>query len=139
MNTLALRSEASPSPVLLRRAGLGVSALATLLLLTDAASQLLLAPPVLEGARQLGFSVEAHFWRTISVVLLFATTLYAIPRTAFFGAVLVTGFLGGAICAHVRVGDDIMAPTLISFVLAALAWGGLALRDPRYRALVMGA
>jgi hypothetical protein len=62
--------------------------------------------------------------------------LYAIPATAVLGAILVTGFLGGAICAHVRIGELGSPPEIIALLLGAMTWGGLYARDPRFRAIL---
>ncbi|MGB8423641.1 DoxX family protein, partial [Paraburkholderia sp.] len=62
--------------------------------------------------------------------------LYAIPATAVLGAILVTGYLGGAICAHVRIGELGSPPEIISLVLGALTWGGLCARNFRIRAIL---
>ena len=59
-----------------------------------------------------------------------------IPRTSVLGAILVTGFLGGAICAHVRIGELGSPPEIVSLLLGALTWGGLYTRDPRIRNLL---
>jgi hypothetical protein len=72
----------------------------------------------------------------VGPIILACAILYAIPGTAVLGAILVTGFLGGAICAHVRVGELGSRPELISLLLAALTWGGLYARNPRIRALL---
>ncbi len=122
----------------MRRAGTAASALVVLFMLADAASQLLAIPPVLAGASEIGFPAAIGFWQALGGVLLASTVLYAIPRTSLFGAVLITGYLGGAICSHVRVGQDVLAPAVVSVVLATLAWAGLALRDARVRELVTG-
>ena len=138
MNTATLHPGATLPASTLRRAGIAASALVVIFLLADAASQLFVIPPVLAGAARIGFPVSAGLWQAIGAVLLASTILYAIPRTSFLGAVLVTGYLGGAVCSHVRMGDDVLVPSLICAVVAAFAWGGLALRDARLRALVMG-
>ena len=72
----------------------------------------------------------------VGPIILACAILYAIPATAVLGAILVTGFLGGAICAHVRIGELGSPPELISFALGALTWGGLYARDPRIRAVL---
>ena len=69
----------------------------------------------------------------ITIALLVSTVLYAIPRTSVFGAILLTGYLGGAIATHVRMGETAFA---IPLVVAILAWLGLYLRDVRLRALL---
>lgn len=138
MNPVAPRTEALASTPTMRRVGLVASALASLFLLGDAGAQLLVIPPVLAGAAHLGFPTTPALWQVMGAVLLLATVLYIIPRTAFIGAVVVTGYLGGAICAHVRVGDDMLAPTLASLVVATAMWAGLVLRDARLRAVLAG-
>ena len=72
----------------------------------------------------------------LGIIILVCAILYAIPRTAVLGAILVTGFLGGAICTHFRMGELGSPPQLISLLLGALTWGGLYLRDTRVRALL---
>jgi hypothetical protein len=68
--------------------------------------------------------------------MLVCALLYAIPQTAMLGAIVVTGFLGGAICTHVRLGELASPPQVICLLLGLMAWGGLYLRDPRVRALL---
>jgi hypothetical protein len=68
--------------------------------------------------------------------MLLCAVTYAIPRTAMLGAILITGFFGGAICVHVRIGEIGSLPQIICLLLAAMAWGGLYLRDTRVRALI---
>jgi len=88
------------------------------------------AQPVVEGFPQLGW--PAHLAVAIGVVELVSTVLYLIPRTAVLGAILLTGYLGGAIATHVRLEEQFVGP----LVFGVLAWLGLYLRDPRIRALV---
>ena len=133
MNTIQLgASVPSATP---RRIGLALSALAVLVLLADAGSQLLAIPPVLNAAVTIGWPSTPALWQCMGAVLAVATLLYAIPRTAFLGGLLITGFLGGAIASHVRVGEDAVGPTIAAIVIAAVVWGGLWLRDERLRAL----
>ncbi|MCC6537506.1 MAG: DoxX family protein [Bryobacterales bacterium] len=68
----------------------------------------------------------------LGVLELACTAIYLIPRTAVLGAILLTGYLGGAIMTHVRVGD----PFILQFLLGAMLWGGLYFRDARVRALI---
>ena len=121
-----------------RRAGVIASGLVALVFAADAASQLLAIPPVLGAAGHIGYPADPALWRAIGAVLALATAMYAWRRTSVLGALLLTGYLGGAIASHVRVGSDIVGPLVISLVLAALAWGGLALRDNRARSLLLG-
>ena len=133
MNTIRLGA-ALPSAAP-RRIGLALSVLAILVLLADAGSQLLAVPPVVAAAAAIGWPATLAVWEAIGGALAVATLLYAIPRTAFLGGLLITGYLGGAIAAHVRMGEDVVGPTIAAIFIAAIAWGGLWLRDERFRAL----
>jgi hypothetical protein len=68
--------------------------------------------------------------RVVGPIILVCAILYAIPATAVLGAILVTGFLGGAICAHVRIRELGSPPEIISLLLGVMTWGGLHARDP---------
>ena len=84
--------------------------------------------------RQLGYPVPLA--PVIGTILLICVVLYAIPRTAPLGAILLTGYLGGAVASQLRIGMPLFTYTLAPTYLAALAWGGLYLRDSRVRALL---
>lgn len=112
-------------------AGRIASAVPVAMLLVSAIMKLTRQPQVLEGwSSKFGYPDATLF--PIALVELTCAVLYAIPRTAVLGAVLVTGYLGGAIATHVRAGDPFAAP----LVLGMVAWLGLYLRDPRIRALL---
>ena len=64
----------------------------------------------------------------IAAILAIAVLLYEIPRTMPIGAILITGFLGGAICAHFRLGEIGSPPQIVCLLLGAIAWGGVASR-----------
>jgi hypothetical protein len=104
--------------------------LPALLLLFSAGMKLARPPFLAEGFEQLGYRPELALG--LGIVELACTLLYLLPQTAVLGAILLTGYLGGAVATHVRVGD----PYFMPIVLGALLWGGLYLRDPRLRALV---
>ena len=70
------------------------------------------------------------------IVVLVCVILYVVPRTAVLGAILLTGYLGGAVATHLRVGDPLFSHTLSPVYFAVLLWGGLYLRDERLRALI---
>lgn len=89
--------------------------------------------PVVEAFAQLGYPLRLSVG--LGVLELACTLLYAIPRTAFIGALLLTAYLGGAIATQLRAGAG-WFPTIFPVLVAALLWSGLALRDPRIRALV---
>lgn len=107
------------------------SALPVVLMGMSAVMKLARAPNVLEGWARFGYPPSALL--PIGLVELLCVVLYLIPRTAVLGAILVTGYLGGATATHVRAGEAVfVAPA----ILGVLAWGGLFLRDPRLRALL---
>ena len=114
-------------------AGRIVSALPALFLLVDGGMKLIKPPPVVEATVRLGYSESVIVG--LGIVLLACTVLYLVPRTSMLGAILLTGYLGGAVATHVRVGDGLFS---ISFpvILGALIWGGLFLRDDRLRTLL---
>jgi hypothetical protein len=114
-------------------AGRILSAVAVLFLVFDASIKLLVIPPVVESFTRLGFPV--HLSRGIGTLELACLLIYLIPRTALPGAVLLTGFLGGAVVTHVRVGDPLLTHVLFPVYVGALTWGGLLLRG-RLEALV---
>jgi ABC-type transport system involved in cytochrome c biogenesis permease component len=111
-----------------------MSGLPALFLLIDAVGKLLRPAPVVETTVQLGYPESVLLG--LGIVLLTCTILYLMPRTAVLGAILLTGYLGGAIATHVRVGSPLFSHILFPVYLAVLIWGGLFLRDERLRALI---
>jgi len=111
-----------------------MSALPALFLLVDGVGKLIKPAPVVEGTVQLGYPESVLLG--LGIVLLTCTILYTIPRTAILGAILLTGYLGGAIATHVRVGSPLFSHILFPVYLAVLIWGGLYLRDERLGALI---
>jgi DoxX-like family len=108
-----------------------LSALPVLLLLLSASMKLSHPPVVIETfVGKLGY--PANMLPALAVLELFCAVVYAVPRTAVLGAILLTGYLGGAVATHVRVGDVFVVPLL----LGVLVWAGLYLRDDRIRALL---
>ena len=114
--------------------GWGLSGLAIAFCLMDAIMKLLVLPFVLEASDRIGFHGETVI-RELGMILLGCTILYAIPATAVLGAVLLTGYLGGAVAAHLRLGDPLFTHVLSGVYGGLLVWGGLYLRDPRVRAI----
>ena len=111
-----------------------LSGLVVAFLLFDGAIKLIPLDIVVQTSQELGIPVHAA--RTLGVLTLAGTVLYAIPRTSMLGAILLTGYLGGAIYTHVRVGSPFLTHTLFGVYLGLLIWGGLWLRDVRVRALI---
>jgi hypothetical protein len=102
--------------------------LAGLFLLFDAAGKLMMPIFVVEAFTRLGFPTSRGV--TIGIILTACTALYLIPRTAVLGAVLVTGFLGGAIAIQMRAGSPVFE-TIFPALFAILVWAGIYLREPR--------
>jgi hypothetical protein len=110
-----------------------MSGLPALFLLVDGVMKLVKPTPVVEGTLRYGFSESVII--PLGILLTACTILYVIPRTAVLGAILLTGYLGGAIATHVRFGDP-WVPILFPVFIGALIWGGLYWRDGRLRALI---
>jgi hypothetical protein len=111
-----------------------MSGLVIAFLLIDGGMKLVPFDVVIEASAQLG--LPAHLARTLGVIILVCTLLYAFPKTAVLGAILLTGLLGGTVATHLRVGSPIFTHMLFGVYLGLMLWGGLYLRDPRLRALI---
>lgn len=110
-----------------------LSALPALFLLVDGAMKLVKPPFVVEATVKLGYPDSVIVG--LGIVTVVCTLLYVIPATAVLGAILLTGFLGGAVATHVRVGYSLFS-VIFPAILGALLWGGLYLRDARVAALI---
>ena len=115
-------------------AGRTISGLAVLFLLFDSVLKVMELAPAVEGTAQLGYPESAVLG--IGILELVCVVAYVIPRTSVLGAILLTGFLGGAIATHVRIGSPFFTHTFFPVYVAALVWGGLFLREDRLRALL---
>lgn len=111
--------------------GRAISGFVSVFLLFDGVARLVRFAPYVEGTVKFGY--PEHLGPPIGLVLVVATLLYVIPRTAVLGAILLTGYLGGATASHVRVEDPFF---LFAATFGALVWAGLYLREPRLRALI---
>jgi len=111
-----------------------LSALVVISLMADAIAQFL--SPESIRAEMAATGLPAELAPVIASILAVCTLLYAIPRTAQLGAILITGFLGGAICTHLRVCELGSPPQLVSLALGLMTWGGLYLRNAQLRALI---
>ena len=103
-------------------------------MLLDGAMKVLKAQVAVQGTVQLGY--PESLVAGIGAALLVCTLFYAIPQTSIFGAILLTGYLGGAVATNVRVGAPVFSNILFPVYIALMAWGGLYLRDERLRAIV---
>jgi DoxX-like family len=111
-----------------------LSGLAVLFLAFDTVMKLLLVPDAVKGTADLGYPTSALFG--IGVLELICLVAYLIPRTAVLGAVLFTGYLGGAIATHVRMENPLFTHVLFPVYVAAFIWGGLYLRNRKLRAVL---
>jgi DoxX-like family len=117
-----------------RRIGWVLSGLGAAFLLFDAAMKVLKVPQAVEGTTQLGYPESVIV--PLGVLQLICLAVYLFPRTSVIGAILWTGYLGGAIATHVRLGNPLFTHVLFPIYVAAFLWGGLWLRNDRVRALV---
>jgi hypothetical protein len=119
-----------------RWTGLVMSGLVILFLLFDGGIKLVPLEIVTQTSGEIGLPTDASFARLLGILTLIGVVLYAIPRTSVLGAILLTGYMGGAIATHLRIGSPLFSHTLFGVYLGLLIWGGLYLRDPRLRALI---
>ena len=115
-------------------AGWTMSGVVVLFLLLDGITKLMMITPVVEATKQIGY--PENLVRPIGIIGLVCAVLYAVPRTAMLGAILLTGLLGGAIASKLRLEEPLFGQVLFGVYVGALAWGGLYLRDDRLRALI---
>ena len=125
--------QAAPTSTTMLWAGRIMSGLVVLFLVFDGAIKLIPLDIVITTSQELG--IPTYLARTLGVMTLVGTLLYAWPRTSVLGAILLTGYLGGAIYVHVRIGSPLFSHTLFGVYLGLLIWGGLWLRDERLRSL----
>ena len=118
------------------RAGWALSILAILFFLMDGGMKLAYLPIVAETSAQLGWPADRFTVYLLAALLLGSALLYAVPRSALLGAILLTGYLGGAVATHVRVSSPLFSHVLFGVYLGIVVWGGLWLRDARVRALL---
>jgi hypothetical protein len=126
-------TQTAPASKVMLWTGWIMSALPTLFLLFDGVMKLVKPQFVVDATVRLGYSESVIL--PLGIVLLACTVLYVMPQTAVLGAILQTGYLGGAVATHVRVYEGLF-PVFFPVIFGALLWGGLVLRDARLRALV---
>lgn len=130
---MQMGSHAAPLSVGAARIGWIVSALPALFLLADGAMKVVAPAPVVEAMDELGY--PEYLTAGIGILAIVCTLVYLIPRTAVVGAVLMTGYLGGAVASNLRAEAGLF-PIVFPLLLGALFWAGLYLRDERIRAVV---
>jgi hypothetical protein len=132
----ALPALARPTTTSAVRIGRVVSWFTAAFLAFDAVIHVLVIEPVVEASETLGFDPALMTW--IGALEAALVVLYLVPRTSVVGAVLLTGYLGGAFCAQLRIDAPLFTTLLFPLYIGALAWLGLWLRDRRVRDLVAG-
>ncbi|HEY1861179.1 MAG TPA: DoxX family protein [Gemmataceae bacterium] len=130
---MATASQLAPVSNKMLWTGRVVSIVIGLLLLADGVGKLAKPEPVVKATTKLGYPESVIVG--LGIVLIACTAIYLIPRTALLGAILLTGYLGGAVASHLRAGDAVF-PICFPVIVGAVVWGGLWLRDGRLRALV---
>jgi len=133
MTTIA---ETAPVSKPARWLGRVLSGLVIFFLLFDGAIKLVPWPVVTETMDRIGHGSSESLARTLGVITVACTILYAIPPTSILGAILLTGYLGGAMASHLRIGSPLFTHTLFGFYFGLMVWGGLWLRDRSLRALI---
>ena len=119
-----------------RWTGRVLSGVVVLFLLFDGAIKLLPLQIVTETMDKMGWGASDGLARSLGIITIACTVLYAVPPTSILGAILLTGYLGGAIASHVRIDSPLFSHTLFGLYLGLILWGGLWLRDPALRALL---
>jgi hypothetical protein len=113
-----------------------LSGFVILFLLFDGAIKLVPWPVVTETLDRMGYGSSETLARSLGAITLICTVLYAVPPTSILGAILLTGYLGGAMASHVRIGSPLLSHILFGFYLGLMLWGGLWLRHRSLRGLI---
>ena len=119
-----------------RITGRVMSGVVILFLLFDGAIKLVPLPVVTETMDKMGWGASDTLARSLGIITIVCTLLYSVPPTSILGAILLTGYLGGAIASHVRIDSPLFSHTLFGLYLGLMVWGGLYLRDGNLRALL---
>jgi hypothetical protein len=126
--------EAHANSQAMHRTGWTLSGIVIAFMAADAGANLLAIVPVKKATLETGYPLD-QMW-LIGALALICLVLYAIPTTSVLGAIILTGFLGGAITSHLRVAGTLTPEMIVSLILGVTAWGGLWFRDPLIRALI---
>jgi DoxX-like family len=119
-----------------RRFGIGLTALVTLFLAMDAGGKLFAPAMMIANSPPLGLPSDPAFHQMLGAILAFGLALYLYPRTAMLGAIVLTGYLGGAVAIHTRIGSPLATHTLFGVYLGIALWAALWCRLPALRALI---
>lgn len=132
-----MTADESTTPATLVWTGRIFSGLVIVFLLMDAGMKLVPIQPVIDTMRDLGFESTDGLARGLGVLLLVCTLLYAFPRTALLGAILLTGYLGGAMAIHLRIGSPLFTHILFGAYIGILMWAGVLIRNKQVRSLII--
>jgi hypothetical protein len=132
MPTIAETEISKPARII----GRALSGLVVVFLLFDGAIKLVPWPVVTETMDRMGYGSSETLARSLGIITIVCTLLYSVPPTSILGAILLTGYLGGAIASHVRIGSPLFTHTLFGVYLGLMVWGGLYLRDGNLRGLI---
>ncbi len=124
------------SPLALHRTGIALTVLVALFLAMDAGGKLFAPAMMIANSPPLGLPTDEGFHRMLGAILAVSLVLYLVPRTALLGAILLTGYLGGAVATHVRVGSPLFSHTVFGVYLGVLVWAALWCRSAAVRALL---
>jgi DoxX-like family len=113
-----------------------MTGLVSAFLVIDATMKLIQPQVVIDSTRGIGWPADSVMLSVLGCLLLISTALYLFPRTAVLGAIILTGYLGGAIASHARIGSPLLTHDLFGVYLGLFVWGGLWMRDSRIRALI---
>lgn len=130
---MASASQVAPTSKAMTWAGRIVSGITVLFLIFDGVTKVMKVPQVMAASAKMGYPASAIVGTGIT--LLICVALYVIPRTSILGAILLTGYLGGAVATHVFVRDPVF-DTVFPIIFGVLVWGGLFLRDGQLRGLI---
>jgi DoxX-like family len=133
---MATIAETAPVSISARLLGRILSGLVIIFLLLDGAIKLVPWPVVTDTLDRMGYGSSETLARSLGIITIVCTVLYSIPPTSILGAILLTGYLGGAMASHVRIGSPLFTHVLFGFYLGLMVWGGLWLRDRNLRMLI---
>jgi DoxX-like family len=134
--TTITETATAPASRAARVLGRILSGLVVVFLLFDAAIKLVPLAVVTETMDRMGYGSSENLARSLGLITIVCTVLYSVPPTSILGAILLTGYLGGAIASHLRIGSPLFTHTLFGLYLGLMVWGGLWLRDKNLKSLI---
>ena len=134
--TTITETATAPASRVARLLGRILSGLVIVFLLFDAAIKLVPLAVVTETMDRMGYGSSENLARSLGLITIVCTVLYSLPPTSILGAILLTGYLGGAIASHLRIGSPLFTHTLFGLYLGLMVWGGLWLRDRNLQSMI---